>query len=639
MMRLDKQGEENVMYGDWDRDRNRNILVPMSAFGELRKDLMNNLGLNRMKGFLIRYGWELGKQDGKKIKRKNINEIEKMIHYGPLLHMKKGHVITETTCLDIDKSKEFPLLKMTGIWKSSYEAHEHKRLFGEANHGVCYTLIGYASGYMSELFGKTVIFKEQSCEGMGDPFCRWIGKPKERWGDELEDILIHFRETPIVQELEETYEKLLEERNNLARTAEIHKRLTEEIIRGNDLQSISNVVHETFGIPLLIEDSQFRTLAQSTFLQSKHQIIKTSFQSYLAEKSEFPKIKVGHTFRPFYQTKFIRFADHQRLITPIFLQGEIYGYCSLIDVSEEQKCPDIAHMVIERIASVCSLYLLNEKVKFETSERIKGNFLQQLINGQFISKKDMITRGNYIHLNLEKPYYIAVITYDGSYQSIEEELTFHDALLEQISLYFKNRQINVLTGQRSNDIILFISIEVLGNQLIEHFFQKIVTYLQDLFPSRSFTAGISLKDNDIEHIRDLFDQALAAVRLTTSKNKIVTFQSLGIVGSLINPQNKKIVEKSAKQILDPIISMCDGKREESLKTLYFFLENGGNLEETADDLALSVSGLRYRIRKIEEIIGKDLRNPADNYQLLLSLQALILIGKLEINERVANRLT
>ena len=51
-------------------DNKRNVLVSMSAFGELRKDLINNIGLERMKGFLIRYGWDLGQQDGKKIKSK-----------------------------------------------------------------------------------------------------------------------------------------------------------------------------------------------------------------------------------------------------------------------------------------------------------------------------------------------------------------------------------------------------------------------------------------------------------------------------------------------------------------------------------------------------------------------------------------
>ena len=67
-----------------------------------------------------------------------------------------------------------------------------------------------------------------------------------------------------------------------------------------------------------------------------------------------------------------------------------------------------------------------------------------------------------------------------------------------------------------------------------------------------------------------------------------------------------------------------------IQTLYSFLVNGGNLEKTADDLSLSISGLRYRINKLEEILQKDLRSPLISYQLLLSIQALIILGDLEL---------
>ncbi|BCJ88260.1 helix-turn-helix domain-containing protein [Effusibacillus dendaii] len=53
----------------------------------------------------------------------------------------------------------------------------------------------------------------------------------------------------------------------------------------------------------------------------------------------------------------------------------------------------------------------------------------------------------------------------------------------------------------------------------------------------------------------------------------------------------------------------------TVQALYVFLVNGGNLEQTANDLSLSMSGLRYRIQKIETLIGQELRNPIVNYQL------------------------
>ncbi len=67
-----------------------------------------------------------------------------------------------------------------------------------------------------------------------------------------------------------------------------------------------------------------------------------------------------------------------------------------------------------------------------------------------------------------------------------------------------------------------------------------------------------------------------------------------------------------------------------MKTLYFFLVNGGNLEITADELSLSISGLRYRIYKNEKLLQKDIRNPVITCELLMAIQGLILLGDLEI---------
>ncbi|MGE7587660.1 XylR N-terminal domain-containing protein [Peribacillus sp. NPDC101480] len=44
----------------------RMILTSSSIFGTLRKDLIENIGFERMKSFLIRYGWNIGVNDAKK---------------------------------------------------------------------------------------------------------------------------------------------------------------------------------------------------------------------------------------------------------------------------------------------------------------------------------------------------------------------------------------------------------------------------------------------------------------------------------------------------------------------------------------------------------------------------------------------
>jgi len=72
-----------------------------------------------------------------------------------------------------------------GIWHDSYEAEQHLLHLGQADEPVCWTLSGFASGYMSCVYGREIIAIEDRCRGKGDALCRAVVRSKEEWGPEL----------------------------------------------------------------------------------------------------------------------------------------------------------------------------------------------------------------------------------------------------------------------------------------------------------------------------------------------------------------------------------------------------------------------------------------------------------------------
>ena len=86
----------------------------------------------------------------------------------------------------------------------------------------------------------------------------------------------------------------------------------------------------------------------------------------------------------------------------------------------------------------------------------------------------------------------------------------------------------------------------------------------------------------------------------------------------------------AKKELGSLYNTGDSRDVELLKTLYIYLSNGGKLEQTMSDLSLSMSGLRHRIKRIEILLEKDLRDPDEMHQLLLIIKSLIALGELDI---------
>ena len=72
--------------------------------------------------------------------------------------------------------------------------------------------------------------------------------------------------------------------------------------------------------------------------------------------------------------------------------------------------PEEDYLFLDRFANAVSLILLNEKTKFESFERMKGNFLEQILQTQ-LPANEIIKRGKYASLDLEQPYYVVVMEY------------------------------------------------------------------------------------------------------------------------------------------------------------------------------------------------------------------------------------
>lgn len=600
-------------------DGERVILTSSSVFGILRNDLMKNISEDRMKGFLIRYGWNLGRKDAKNVLAKNYSSIEEILKQGPELHMMRGFTKVQRVGLEIDyneETNEIEKVHVEGLWSGSYESEEYIKRYGISETAVCFTLVGYASGYYSEICKKKVIFKEVACKAMGSDHCYYVGKTIPEWEGSIEKELKYYEDEPIVRELETTYEKLLEERNNLTKTFTIHERLTAEFVNGNDLQSIADVIHKETGIPILIENKDLDVLSCSG--------LNTAF--FEDGYDSFKKSAHGRKDERYYKTREIFDGKNKYLITPIMLQRKCFGFCSFI-YKENRPVTKVDLMILERVASVCSLYILNEKTTFEAIERIKGHFLNQIIDGTLLSKKEILNRGKYVQIDLEHPYYLVALKYTGPSISMSNELIFHDQVMEIVQSYFKNDD-HVLVGQRSDYIVLFIQKEE-NKEIVQDICMPLLHAIGKEFTDRVFQIGISTLKENIQTVKESYNEAVTALKMINSSQPLLTFDQISIAGLLIYSKDKYAILQKAKFLLGPVYENRK-ENEELIKTLFVFLSNGGNLEKSKEQLSLSMSGLRYRVKRLEEMLDKDLRNPTEAYELLLTLQVLEAEGEISL---------
>ncbi|MES9853876.1 MAG: sigma 54-interacting transcriptional regulator [Candidatus Thiodiazotropha sp. L084R] len=192
----------------------RMIMLHVGAMGSLRKELIETLGIERARGLLTRLGYASGVRDAKLARKMMPNASdEELMLMGPKLHMLEGIVKVSPIKIDIDitNGKYFGDL----IWEHSYEADVHIEQFGVHTESVCWTQIGYATGYTTEIVGRFILYREPECCGMGDRHCRNVGKPIEDWDGDVDGDLKYFNPDHIADQLLKLQEEVAHLRYSL----------------------------------------------------------------------------------------------------------------------------------------------------------------------------------------------------------------------------------------------------------------------------------------------------------------------------------------------------------------------------------------------------------------------------------------
>ncbi|MDQ7861070.1 helix-turn-helix domain-containing protein [Peribacillus frigoritolerans] len=92
-----------------------------------------------------------------------------------------------------------------------------------------------------------------------------------------------------------------------------------------------------------------------------------------------------------------------------------------------------------------------------------------------------------------------------------------------------------------------------------------------------------------------------------------TYKELeGIMMFLKGADHKELIKFYTKTI-GSLIEYDNENSGSLLITLKSYLDNNGNLQQTADDLHLSIAGLRYRIERIESLSDIDLKKGSGRF--------------------------
>lgn len=613
----------------------RVIIFDAASMGKLRKDLIDTLGMERAKGFLIRYGWSCGFEAARNIKKQfQWDEEGEGIFSGPIMHTLQGFTSSR---LYYETDQKTGKGVYYGYWTNSFEAEQHIRHFGYHHEPVCWLLVGYASGYSSARLGKRHIYKEIKCAGRGDERCAYIGKTVEDWGEEIIPELAYYEVSKISEELEVAHNRIKAQNKILEKTLAVHEQLTQCILNGKGVEDITATLAELMKCTVILEDRHL--VPQSTWVIE--QTGARELLTPLLPVANSPSFKKASDFylqqkRPFQITDHFSGTTIYRLVSPIQIGCRFLGFVSLL--RPERPFTDLENIALERAASVFALEILKKKEIAAVERRLKGDFIDDLLAGNFSDPNSIINRARGLDYDITLPHRVLVFeiyNFNQLVNSFRQDevkiLQFKTELTSTVESCLErfgkgmvvNRSANIITLVQLNKPD---SPETAARQLAENIIKQVTRR----FPKVTLTAGIGSCCTELAGFHHSFRSAQKAIEIGKALKKqgqVFSLEQFGAHALLFSSLNPKDLYRFAAGQIGSLLAYDETYKTQLIPTLQEFLNHRGNVERTARIMNMSVGGLKYRLQRIEEITGQDLTDAQACFNLHLALNILQMAGK------------
>ncbi|GGP78646.1 PucR family transcriptional regulator [Streptosporangium pseudovulgare] len=141
-------------------------------------------------------------------------------------------------------------------------------------------------------------------------------------------------------------------------------------------------------------------------------------------------------------------------------------------------------------------------------------------------------------------------------------------------------------------------------------------------PGLRVSIGVSAALTGSPALRGGLEEAGHARRLAEARGGgVVTSDEIYTHALLLATVPGDVRRSFTERTLDPILDYDRRHRSELLRTLEVFLDCAGSWNACAERLHVHVNTVRYRIRRVEELTGRDLSTMTDRVDLFLALRA------------------
>ncbi len=336
-----------------------------------------------------------------------------------------------------------------------------------------------------------------------------------------------------------------------------------------------------------------------------------------------------------------RVEDREFFWTPIGT-GAPAGYLWVDLEGETLRPEDVVHLYWAR--RILEFELGKDRVRLETELGVRGDFVDDLINGHYGSVSLLLQRAGYLGADLANGALVLIVDIDDFARYLERRKPKEPAIQElkrrlAEAVRMQTRQLfsNFLLGPRSDNVIVFLgsSEDTPPEDLPEKaqlLAKGVQRYVKGLLPDLTISVGIGRNKRDPALLPDAYSEAEVALEIghrIHGPSSVSTFEGTGTYKLLFRvfQENPEELVAFYEETLEPVVRYDSRYSTELVQTLVTYLGNDASTVRTASDLYAHRHTIRYRLDRVGELTGLDVDKSEDRERLTLGIKAMQLLGR------------
>lgn len=287
------------------------------------------------------------------------------------------------------------------------------------------------------------------------------------------------------------------------------------------------------------------------------------------------------------------------------------GWVALVGVGRELVDVDAA--ILEQAALACAIDVVREEASSTAREELLGDFLAELLRGEFASDESMVRRGRNLGYNLDRPHALLALVWPLA-AAPDDPAEFVAATLENVAL-------GVHTIE--DGVLLLAPVDPpSGAAAADHRFAAalLAASRAGAVPSIGL-GGVAAGPSALAAAAARASQALAIGRRIKPPGSVTAHEELGLRKVLFELRSAPVLHGFHAEMLGRLIDHDRKTAGELLRTLDAYLTCGCSPTAAAERLHLHRNGMLYRLQRIRELVPVDLDDPERRLDLHVALRA------------------